>query len=300
MASYPLAAGAFTVAVGGRSADFFGSRELYRFDPAWFGHEIFRSGPIAVVAVGAVLAGAFLVPHRVARVTTGTLVLITGITLIPGVTHLAFKLVGLGPTLWRVSWVASIAALVGVLATRLITDDPRRLVRHRGPLALVAVLVLFGIPIWSSRTGVRLELPAHWQRGADTVQAADITIAAAHPDKLILAPDELAITIDVITTRVKTVAPRDYFMDYLRDNPTFDYRDRLTLVHFANGQLRERWKTDVAQALRRVPVDVVCLPVASQTEDIAPADTRWRPRFLRSQGFRAISTASTHYNVFVR
>jgi hypothetical protein len=173
-------------------------------------------------------------------------------------------------------------------------------VRFGRPLALVLVLVLFGVPIWSARTGVRLEPPVHWQRGSDAVQAADAAISLARPDQLILAPDELSITIDVMTTRVKTVAPRDYFMDYLRDNPTFDYADRLTLVHFANGQLRDRWEVKVADALRRVAVDMVCLPVASQTEDIPTADTRWRPRFLRSQGFRTVSTPSTHYTVFVR
>jgi hypothetical protein len=300
MSAYPLSAGALTVAVGGRSADFFGSRELYRFDPAWFGHEIFRAGPIAAIGVAAVLAGAFLVPDRAARVTTGTLVLITGITLVPGVTRLSFNVAGLGPTLWRVSWTASIAALVGVLAARLVTRDPRPLVRFRGPLVMVVLIAAFGAPIWSGRTGVRLEAPPHWQRGADAMQAADIAIAAARPRTRILAPDELAITIDVMTTKIKTVAPRDYFMDYLRHDPRFNYPERLTLVHFANGQLRARWKPEVAQALRHVAVDVVCLQVASQTEDIPTALTRWRPAFLRSQGFRALSTPVDGYNIFVR
>jgi hypothetical protein len=300
MAAYPIAAGVFTVAVGGRSADSFGSRELYRFDPAWFGHEIFRSGPLAVIAVAAVLAGAFLVRHRAARVTTGTLVLITGISLVPGVTHAVFDLVGLGPTLWRVSWVATVAALVGVLAARLVADDPRRIVRYRGPLAIVVVLVAFGVPIFTGRNGVRLEAPLHWQRGDATVRAADIAIARAGRDGLILAPDDVAITIDVMTTRVKTVAPRDYFMDYLRHDHAFHYADRLALVHFANGDLQERWKGRVIQALHQLPVDVVCLPVASQTEDIPVAYTAWRPRFLRSEGFHAVRTSSRTENIFVR
>ena len=35
--------------MGGRSADFFETRRLFRFDPAWFGPEIFRDGPIALI-----------------------------------------------------------------------------------------------------------------------------------------------------------------------------------------------------------------------------------------------------------
>ena len=259
MAAYPLAAGAFTVAAGGRSADLFGSRELYRFDPSWFGHEIFRSGPVAVVTVAAVLAGAFLIRERVARVTTGTLVLFTGISLIPGFTHLAFRVVGLGPTLWRVSWAATIAALVGVLATRLLTDDPRRLVRTGDPWSSSWCSACSACRSGPAATAW-VELPLHWQRGRTASRPRTSRSRGPVRSGRILGPDDLSITIDVTTTRVKTVAPRDYFMDYLRDNPRFHYDERLTLVHFANGQLRGRWKGVVAQALRRIRVDSSACP----------------------------------------
>ena len=267
LAAYPLAAGVLTLAVGGRSADDFGSRRLYRFDPAWFGHEIFRDGPLALIAGGAVLVGALTIPHRSARVTAGVLGVITGISFVPGVTRLSYDLVGLGPTLWRVSWIATIAAFVGVLATypgRLLATYPGRarsyrLVAYGIPIVVVGALVGFGLPIWSAANGVRLAAPPHWQRSPEAITAANRAIAAVPPGAVILAPEDLAVTIDVTTTTVKTVAPRAYFMDYLQDNPAFHYDERQTLLTFANEPPGTVDRTAVAAALDVLGPDEVCL-----------------------------------------
>lgn len=282
MAAYPLVAGAVTVAVGGRSADFFDTRGLYRFDPEWFGHEIFRAGPVAAIAVASVLAGALLVPDRNARVTTGVLAVITGVTFVPGVTQLSYDLVGLGPTLWRVSWVASIAALVGVLGARIATSGTRRSLRLAGPLAVAVALVLFGVPIWSDENEVALEAPPHWQRGSNSVAAAELAIDAVGPGDIILAPEDLAVTISVLTTRVKTVAPRDYFMDHLRDEPSFHYAERLTLVDYVNLRIGSGYESQVARGLTLLDVDEVCLATGSQQ----------RFQFLRAQGYRSVTESA--------
>ena len=129
MAGYPLAGAAVTVAVGGRSADTFGARRQYRFDGAWIGHEVFGTGPVGFVAVLAVLCAALLVPHRAMRVTTTLLAAVLGLVLVPGTTRLAYDLTGLGPTLWRLSWGCTVAALVGMGAVRVVgllpTPRPR-------------------------------------------------------------------------------------------------------------------------------------------------------------------------------
>ncbi len=282
MAGYPLAAGVLTLAVGGRSADDFDSRRRFRFDPAWFGHEIFRDGPIALVGVAAVLGGALLVRHRAAAVTTGLLALVTGVTFVPGVTRLSYELVGLGPTLWRVSWVASVAALVGVLGARLATSSERRLVRLGAPAALVAVLVVTGLPIFSRGNGVSLDATPQWKRGPESVATAEAVLATARPGDVVLAPEDVAITIAVLTTRVKTVAPRDYFMDYLREDPAFRYDDRLALVDFANGEPAAGPSPALAGALTALDVDHVCLP----------AELASRVAFVQEQGYRTTSFAA--------
>ncbi|WP_299036876.1 DUF6077 domain-containing protein [uncultured Pseudokineococcus sp.] len=282
-AAYPLAAGAATLLVGGRSADDFAERRLFRFDPSWFGHEIFRDGVVALVAVAAVLLGALLVPSRAARVTTGVLALAVGVTFVPGVTELAYDLVGLGPTLWRISWVMTVAALVGVLGARLADGRRWRLLL---PAALAAALVVTGVPIWSSANGVSLDWPPKLQRGEGSVVVAEDVIARADPGDTVLLPEQEAITLTVLTTRVKTVAPRDYFLDQLEDVPGFRYDQRLLLVRFANGEVVFASDAEVLTALDDLGVDQVC--VLFPDED-APAYRTSRMvqrlQLLRDAGF---------------
>ncbi len=283
-AAYPLGAGVVTLALGGRSADVFESRKLFRFDPAWFGHEIFRDGPIAAVAVAAVLAGALLLPLRAARVTTGVLVGITGVTFVPGVTVLAYDLIGLGPTLWRVSWLVTVAALVGVLAAALVGRRGRTVRRLAAPFVLVVVLVASGLPIWSRANGVYLDVSPGWKRDPSSLAAAEGVLATSEPGDLVLAPDNLAITVTVSTTAVKTVAPRAYFMAHLRDEPAFHYPERLTLLAFANREVGMRDPVRVTAALDLLDVDQVCLA----------REATARSAFLRSIGYQPSGGSSTY------
>jgi hypothetical protein len=274
MAAYPLAAGVVTTLLGGRSADDFGARRQFRFDGVFIGHEIFLTGVLAVVAVMAVLLGALVVPHPAARVTTGLLVLVTGIVFVPGVTRTSYDLTGLGPTLWRLSWGCAIAALVGLTVVRLATLLPRRRLRLALPIAFVAVLAGFGAPIWADSAGAAWRTPFHWQRFDSSRSMAETAIAAAGPGGVILAPDSLSITVAVTTTDVKTVAPRDYYMYYLRDDARFHYEQRLGLVYFVNHTTP--WHAAaVARDLQVVGVDVAC---------VALPDVR-RAAALRSAGF---------------
>ncbi|MEJ5946692.1 DUF6077 domain-containing protein [Pseudokineococcus basanitobsidens] len=256
--AYPLAAGAVTVAVGGRSADDFGDRRLFRFDPEWFGHQIFRDGVVAVVGVSAVLLGALLVRSRAARVSTGALAVAVGVTFVPGVTQLGYDLVGLGPTLWRVSWVATVAALVGVLGARLAAGG-RRWRRVVVPVGLAGALVVAGVPIWTEANDVSTTWPPEYKRGPGSVLVARDVIARAEPGDTVLLPEQDAITTAVLTTRVKTVAPRDYFLDQLQDVPGFRYEQRLTLVRFANNEPTYATDDEELAALDALDVDQACL-----------------------------------------
>ncbi|MEP6666366.1 MAG: DUF6077 domain-containing protein, partial [Nocardioidaceae bacterium] len=288
MAAYPLVAGVVTTAMGGRSADDFAGRSLYRFDPQWFGHAIFLTGMLALVAVGAVLLGALLVPHLEARATTGLLALVTGLTFIPGVTHLSYDTVGLGPTLWRLSWAASIAALVGVLAAWLAERLHGRWRVAVAGFVTLGLLTTFGSPIWAPDTNASWALPFHWQRGQGTRSVADQLIQESQPGDLVLAPDALAITLDVTTTDIKTVAPRDYFMDYLRDDPSFQYRQRIALVDFVNhdGPWNRRV---VSRAVTALGVDAVCLDAVDGRRVRVLIDSGYKP-VLGSSLYRCLRT----------
>jgi len=267
MAAYPLAAGIATKVLGGRSADDFGARRQFRFDPSWFGHEIFLTGPIAALAVFSVLVGCLLVPVRAARITTAVLVLATGLVLVPGATRLSYDVTGLGPTLWRVSWGCTVAALVGLVLVAGGTWLHRRYAEARprqrwsvgiAVTVVLGLLVASGSPIWAGDTGNQWQAPFHWERTDGSRYVAARVIQSVGPGRLVLAPDSLAITIAVTTTDVKTVAPRDYYLHYLRDVPSFHSRERLALVDFANevGPWRQQ---EVSRALRVLHVDVACL-----------------------------------------
>jgi hypothetical protein len=300
LAGYAVGAAVVTVLLGGRSADDFGTRRLYRFDAAWLGNQVLLTDLVGFLAVLALLLGALLVPHRAARLTSGLLVLCTGCVFVPGAMRASYDVTGLGPTLWRLSWAASVAALVGVLAVhggsrlvdRLAVRAGRRAWgRWSVPIAGVVtmgLLAAFGAPIWRGDTNTELKAPFHWQRSYSTRHVTSEILAATHRGDIVLAPESLAITIAVTTTSVKTVTPRDYYMQYLRDDPTFHYPQRLTLVHFVNG-LTPGDQPGIAHDLDLVGVDVAC----------TTAIDRRRYRVIRAAGFRPLLT-STYYRCLSR
>jgi len=258
-AAYPVGAGIVTLALGGRSADDFGIRRQYRFDPSWFGHQVFLTGPMALLAVGAVLLGALLVPHPAARVTTGVAVVLVGLTFVPGFTRLTDDVVGLGPTLWRLTWACTVAALVGAGASWA-AGRLRRSRRTALAAGVAGVLLLagFGSPIWAEDTTTTFVSPPHWQRGPSSRAAAAWLVRQATPPGTVLAPDGLSTTVVVTQTDVKVVAPRDYYLDYLSDDPDFLYEERLLLSRFANADPTAA-TPEVAPALDRLDVMAACL-----------------------------------------
>jgi len=290
-ALYPLGAGVVTTAVGGHSADAFEARKLYRFSGEWIAHAVFLDGFLAVVGVAAVLLGCLLIPHRAARVTSGISAAAFGVVLVPGVTELGYDLVGLGPTLWRLSWACTIAVLVGVLVVRLALLLRGRRSRNVAVVALLtgALLAVLGEPIWMQG---RWRPPFQWQRSetemALTARLLDDLPAGAR----ILAPESLAITVAVTTTDVKTVAPRDYYMDYLEDEPRFHYEERLRLVRFINGTSGQHLETPASlrRALEKVPVDVACVP-RTKPPRVHALEAVGMRQFLVTRDFRCLHPA---------
>jgi hypothetical protein len=297
LATYPLGAGAVTIALHGRSADEFGERRLYRFDAPWIGHQLLLTELVGFVVVLAVLLGALLVPHPQARLTTGLLALAMGYVFVPGAMRASYDVTGLGPTLWRLSWGVPVAALVGILAgyggSRLLQ---RWHVLRRPAVATVvpcvvtmALLAVFGRPIWAPETGTEIRSPFHWQRTYSSRDVAARVLGAAHPGDIVLAPDALSITIAVTTTAVKTVAPRAYYMAYLEDEATFHYSERLALVRYVNDD-SSRAGRGIAHDLRVVGVAVACTMRSDHHRFDVIRNAGFRP-FVRSQYYRCLIRA---------
>jgi hypothetical protein len=98
----------------------------------------------------------------------------------------------------------------------------------------------------------------------------------------VLAPDGLAVSLAVTTTDVKSVAPRDYYLSYLRDEPGFRYADRLLLVEFVN--LVPGRREDIGDALRVLDVGLACV----YRVDVRGAQV------LREAGFATVLTTATY------
>lgn len=286
-AAYPLGTGIVTKLVGGRDADLFATRLLYRFDPAFIGRSMFHAGPRALFLCPAVLLGCLLIPHRGARVMTGVLACVLGVVFVPGVTHVSFDLVGLGPSLGRIQSALVFVALVGVAFVWVGSLARQRW--WRGPALTLSVAVLLFAFVGSPATlrAVTWQRPFHWQRAeADRIATARI-LRDIPLDGLLLAPNGVSITTTITTTSVKAVAPRDYYMDYLRDDPTFHYDDRLTLVQFVNSHKswnRSRWQPVLDHAFSKVNVAVACVF----------ADAKDRAAGLRAAGFKHYFTSPTY------
>jgi hypothetical protein len=212
----------------------------------------------------------------------------------------AYDVTGLGPTLWRISWAASMAALVGVLAVyggrrlvdRLLERTGRTSWQRRSvPIAGVVtmgLLAVFGSPIWSPATGTEIRSPFHWQRSYSSRSVTSQILAATRTGDVVLAPESLSITIAVTTTDVKTVAPRDYYMKYLQHDASFHYPERLTLVHYVNHETPLH-VPGLAHDLAVVRVAVACTNIAD----------RHRYDAIRAAGFRPLLT-STYYRCLSR
>jgi len=297
LALYPLGTGVVSIAVGGHSADDFGDRLLYRFDPSWIAHAIFLSGGLALVGVVCVLLGALLVPHPAARLTTGLLVLATGLVFIPGATQAAYDLTGLGPTLWRLSWVATVPALVGVAAVTLVGVLRRRVRDSRErwvvPVTVAVVLGLaatIGVPIWGEpSTGASVRAPFHWQRPTPSMVAAKQVLGVLRPGERVLAPQGLAVTLAISSSDLRSIVPREYYLDYLHHDPAFDYRDRHLLYDFVNGIIMTV-PDDLSGALRRLHVDMVCMLAPIQLKYDALLADGYRP-LVSAAGYRCLRRA---------
>ena len=96
------------------------------------------------------------------------------------------------------------------------------------------------------------------QRVPSSRAAAAWLVRQATPPGTVLAPDGLSTTVVVTQTGVKVVAPRDYYLDYLSDNPDFLYEERLLLSRFSNADPTAA-TAEVAPALDRLDVRAACL-----------------------------------------
>jgi hypothetical protein len=179
--------------------------------------------------------------------------------------------------------------VVGALRRRL----PGVLDRWVTPVAVAAVLglaVAIGVPIWGEpSTGASVKAPFHWQRPTPSMKAAREVLAVLRPGQRVLAPQGLAVTLAISSSDVRSIVPREYYLDYLHHDPAFDYRDRHLLYDFVNGVIMTV-PDDLPGALRRLHVDIVCMLAPIQLKYDALLADGYRP-LVAAAGYRCLRRA---------
>jgi hypothetical protein len=222
-------------------------------------------GVVAFILVLALLFAPPSIPRTLAARMTATTVLLVACLLSPLVVGLFFHTSGVGQVLWRWTWAVPTAALVGVLATQALrtrTAPGKAIVA----VGLLAAVVAAGTPLWSKAGALVADEPT-WKRYPRDVRTAHRVLAAAEPEDVILAPDQISQTVLLASGTVTTVAPRRFYAAALRDIPEAHAPERLLLHRFVNHGLRARAGSheapldtpEVIRALRVVGVDIACL-----------------------------------------
>ncbi|MGH3344502.1 MAG: DUF6077 domain-containing protein [Carbonactinosporaceae bacterium] len=255
-AGYALGAGAVILVAGGYVPDRY---RVQQADPAWLTHYVFGDGGRAAISLLAVLVGGLLVPRAAARGIAAAAVLVTGLAFAPGVPEFIFDVTGLSKTLWRLTWVLPVAALVGVLGVAALRATGMRGLRFGVPVLLAGALVVTGLPLWSPANDVEITATPQWKRPQASVADAREILNRAWPGDTILAPGQLKVTLAVMSAQTQLVDVRGYYTRWLRNVPGAHPERRLYLRRFANGWLGPGQLGAVPRALNVLDVEIACV-----------------------------------------
>jgi hypothetical protein len=261
-AGYPIAAGAVTLAVGGRNPDVYTDADVI---PRNLVHLVLGADWLALLAVVALLAGPLVLRRGVAGPMVAATVLLVGCLVAPRVPAVIFHLTGLGRVLWRLTWVLPTAALIGALATGLVGRGRSPLLRALPAAVLGIAIVLAGRPLWSAAGELNVAGRPSWKRPPGQIAAARTILAQARAGDIVLAPRPLSVTLLVISGEVTTVSPRGFYTAALKDVPGAHVPERQLLQRFVAIADGQRAGTPpraeaVRDALRAVGVDLACIP----------------------------------------
>lgn len=211
------------------------------------------------------------------RHLTAALLGVWGLICLPGALGVVLSVTGSQSVAWRYIWLIPIPLLIaatGSTLAELAAGGPidSRATAIRGyaaagawVLALAAAPMLLGTPPWSTSSGAKMEaeLAKPWSLRVgygyrEAVRALD---DIAQPGDIVLARNGLSASINSMSTRYVTVAPRPvYALHVLRGAPDGFALERIALATYVTGEQPVVWQPgQLADALRKVRVDVVCI-----------------------------------------
>ena len=285
--AYPLLMGITTLAVGGHNAKVYVDAAVA---PTRLVEREFGVGVLAAIGITAMLVGPAFIRHAVAARSTAATTSIVTCLFAPAVPLFVLHATGLGGVLWRWMWAVPVAPLLGVLATNFLGGARAPAIRVAPSVALCAVLVVWGSPLWPGRNAPLAEAPA-WKRPPQSVKIARAIYPHLRPRDRVAAPGEVLRTLLVMSGTITAVTPRRFYTTALRGVPGGHVEKQLLVRRLAQRGIGRPTRAapsgpyglKIARALEVLDVDVVCV-----TRRTPHAD-----RLLRGLGYTPFVRART-------
>ncbi|MER7891484.1 DUF6077 domain-containing protein [Micromonospora sp. NPDC094482] len=240
------------VAATGADAAFFDAEYTYR--------RTLMVGVVGVVCGLALWCGPLLARRRTPALLAAGATLALSVLLVPGVLEALSAVSGISVVLWRVPWLLALPTLIGLLCT-VDVPAPARALRRVASVGIAAAMVasfaLFATPMWSPQSWVEVHDRPTWKLPQQRQGIAFWIKDLDRPDGLVLAPSVIMRTSLVVTSRVRVVLPRDFYLVEYDLNSDFA-KDRLLLSRFADGRTQPT-RAELEPALQRLDVGTICV-----------------------------------------
>jgi hypothetical protein len=257
---YPLAAG-LVVAAGHPAAHM--AVPAFTAPTVWAW--IMKTGLVGAIGGAALWMAPWLARRRVPALITAGIAGLAAVLLMPGLVGLLGAKIGIMPVIWRVLWLVPAPVLTGLLAAVPLPGPARFRVARRAwpviPTAAVSVaLAVTGVPVWSHENGVTVAARPSWKIDGDRLRVTRDIVRADRRPGYILSTWRLMETVPLLTSRVRVVNPRSYYLTILPSVSAQFVRDRVWLTALADGGLPRPAMAGLRGALSRVPVGYACIP----------------------------------------
>ncbi|MFJ6197826.1 DUF6077 domain-containing protein [Micromonospora sp. NPDC092111] len=230
------------------------------FDAEYTYRRTLLVGIVGVISGLALWCGPLLARRRTPALLAAGAALVMSVLLVPGVLETLGALTGISVVLWRVPWLLALPTLIGLLCT-VSVPSPSRLLRGAVggvvAAAMVASFAIWATPMWSPESWVETHTRPTWKLPQQRQEIAFWIAGQDRPAGLVLAPSVIMRTSLIVTSRVRVVLPRDFYLVEYDLNSDFA-KDRLLLAHFADGREKPT-REQVATAVERVGVGTICV-----------------------------------------
>ena len=223
-----------------------------------------------------------------ALITSGVAGVVT-VLMIPGALAVMGAATGANAVLWRTMWVVPGPVVVGLLAALPLPPDAwlrssARWTAAAPAVAICAVILAAGIPIWSHQNvHATVAHDPSWKYDPLSLSLARKTLHSDHQAGDLLSTERVMGAMPLLTSRVRAVDARSYYLGLLPASPQF-IADRLLLTRLAGQQAPLPTESAVRAALSAVPVGYACV-WSHNTSGL---------RLLEQAGF----TPATHFGTF--